>query len=367
MTRHCVIKGGYGLGNFGDDALMYWAVSVVKTQLKDAVVILECKPASYIGRFVDVSFDLRLANENVVYVYGGGTLFYNFPRNNRSKFALVIEALKNPGKLARKLQILSAHKISKNAVKKTIMIGAGFGPFYSEKSSGYRGALAAIGTANSVVVRDSSAYEFASAFNENTSLGADLCFATVDGIEELNNNFSKVEKVAFILRDWDVGTDADVYFEKTYQAALLLRSRGVAVEFVSFSALSDMDTNRVLANLQEQVRVWNPNEDTINGFMKYLSQFSVIISSRFHGLVFATLLKVPSIAVVIENKLRVATENSACSLWDPVSDEAADLVCLVDHISDSYDQCRASCSELAFNNRQRVDAVLREVFEDARI
>lgn len=363
MQNDIVLKGGYGLGNFGDDALMYWAVKIIRLRRPESRILLDCNKAGYIKAHVDVSFDLSSVKPGALLIYGGGTLYYNFPKQNASWLSRFTKGLKSPFLVYRWVTIKLENHVKRPDYSRRIMLGMGFGPFHSKKSPSYLLALEDISSADQVMVRDSTSLEFCSLLRNDVVAAADLCYAAIGDVTFEKKAVSKVASIGIILRDWDSGTESDDYLEKTYTAACRLREEGFDVTFLVFSARADKNFVRLLKTKGEVFATWSPADNSIQEFIDRLGDFSLIISSRFHGLVFATLLKIPSIAVVIEPKLRLSVENAVVEVWDPITDTSDDLAVLVREISKEYEKYVFLCEQKIDSNRRRVEACLDIVFE----
>ena len=354
-----IIRGGYGLGNFGDDALMLWIITAIKKRDIGAKFYLNCKKSSYIKKYVDASFDLNSTENDLILIDGGGTIHYSFPIDDDNLFIKIWRKKKN---LIRYIIGKYKDKSYKYRVKKKIMLGVGFGPFQSKSLNKLENAKKEITNSNFIMTRDESSYDFAKGINDNTILGCDLCYLDPPGDIFLNNSIKDNHHIAFILRDWSYGTNSDEYFNSAYIAAVNLRNNGFDVDFISFSVEADKLVNEKLISLGEKVIIWDPNNISFQSFINVLNQFRIIISSRFHGLIFATLLGIPSISIGIEDKLLLSKNNSPSIIWDPSLNNVDDILVMVKTIISHYNSYHLKTTKFSFEKNISIESIFDDIF-----
>ena len=54
--------------------------------------------------------------------------------------------------------------------------------------------------------------------------------------------------------------------------------------------------------------MWNPYRDRIESFLGFLSSYDLFVTARYHGAIFASILRKPVVAIEIENKLALVSE-----------------------------------------------------------
>tara|TARA_B110000211_G_C14092689_1_gene560145 strand:- start:6066 stop:7169 length:1104 start_codon:yes stop_codon:yes gene_type:complete len=343
-----VIKGGYGLRNFGDDALMYYLIKSIENKLPKATIALDCNKAKYIANwFPQVTFAHPYQVPEKAYVYGGGTLYYSFPKKIKAKSLShkVKLAVTQPSLAINKLLAKSRKAKFSNSNVKKIMLGLGFGPFHI-KDEQYEQAIVDAKNTDIVCVRDSKSFDFVSSHKTSAFHGTDICFAKGIVNKSTIDSANKVNSIGVIIRDWNYGTEEDDYKNNLLEAVSLLRANNYKVQFIVFSDLRDNDWLDTLKTINEDILVWNPDIDTIQNFMDTLNNFDLFISARFHGVIFSTLLNKPAISIAIEPKLELVTENAVCKVWHPMNDNKEQLLNFVNDYSSEYEKSVLDCKNL---------------------
>ena len=343
-----VIKGGYGLRNFGDDALMYYLIKSIESKFPTATVALECNEAKYITNWLpQVTFAHPYQVPEKAYVYGGGTLYYSFPKKIKAKplSQKIKLAITQPSLVINKLLAKSRKEKFANSNVKKIMLGLGFGPFHIQDDQ-YDQAIIDAKNTDIVCVRDSKSFDFVNTHKAAAFHGTDICFAKGVVNEAASNSSDKITTIGVIIRDWNYGTDEDGYKDNLLAAVSLLRDRNYKVQFIVFSDLRDTDWLNTLKSINEDILVWNPDSHTIENFMDTLNNFDLFISARFHGVIFSTLLNKPAISIAIEPKLELVKENAVCKVWHPMNDNKEQLVNLVNEYNNEYEKSILDCKNL---------------------
>lgn len=362
-----IIKGGYGLRNFGDDALMYYLIKSIEKRFPTATIALECNKASYITNWLpQVSFAHPYQIPQKAYVYGGGTLYYSFPKKIKARpfTEKVALAMTKPSLVINKLLENSRKTKFANSKVKRIMLGLGFGPFHL-KNELYEQAIDDAKNTEVVCVRDSKSFEFVNTHKQGAFHGTDICFAKGVVNKTPSNTSVKVNTVGVIIRDWNYGTEEDDYKSNLLEAISLVRTSGYKVKFIVFSDLRDTDWLNTLQDLNEDILVWNPDNSTVESFMDELNSFDLFISARFHGVIFSTLLNKPAISIAIEPKLELVKENAVCKVWKPMEDGKEYLLNLVNEYNDNYGQAVLDCQSLVTEKSKLYAEMLDFAFEDS--
>jgi polysaccharide pyruvyl transferase WcaK-like protein len=362
-----VIKGGYGLRNFGDDALMYYLIKSIEYKFPNATISLECRNASYITKWLPkVTFATPYQIPGKAYVYGGGTLYYSFPKKIKAKTFLekMILAVTQPSLIINKLLVKKRKKKFSNSNVKKIMLGLGFGPFHLQDQQ-YDQAIVDAKTTDIVCVRDSKSFEFVSSYKDDVFHGTDICFAKEIINKKITNTSTKVKNIGVIIRDWNYGTKEDNYKDNLIESVLSLRSKGYKIQYIVFSDLRDMDWLYTLKDMNEDILIWNPDIHTIEKFMETLSHFDLFISARFHGVIFSTLLNIPAISIALEPKLELVKENAICKIWNPINDTKEQLVNLVNEYNNEYQESVIDCQKLVIEKSNLYIEMLDFAFKDS--
>lgn len=319
-----IISGGYGLYNFGDDALMYMFYKRYEYLFENEKFIFLCEKSNYLGKLVPKA--KVFARTNTVnlscnnFVLGGGTLFYSFSSTTSKPtfFNKLYRFIKDPflgsKKLLIKFGILKV-KYEPNSYLKILNLGIGLGPFNNGNDERKKYAVDFCKKSIWVSVRDKVSYDF---LRENDIqkkyLGTDICFLS-GFIKYPNHKASNVKNIGIIVRDWD-NNENSIYQQSILENLFLLRKE-YKVTFIVFSSFSDKKWIKALDDINEEYIVWNPNKHSIDDFLKLLNDFDLFLTARYHGFVFASLLNIPSVCIGIEQKLDIAHEQfkNSSELW----------------------------------------------------
>lgn len=311
-----IIKGAYGAANFGDDALIY---SILSNFFLDKKIAVIGKKNTYWEKFfpdIDYfSLDCEDRIQSDFLVYGGGTQFFNF-KSFRYFLKKLIFIISNPfffkNKILKKKGLLVT-------AKEEIYLGIGLGPFKDEKSGDF--LLKQLRTKKYVFVRDFLSLEY---MKGNAVKIDDLCLMDYKRYQEKSSG-NKNNKICIIIRDWD--------FDKNHKHIQKIidfykKNKTHVLDFVFFG--NDKECKKTLKINNIPFIEWNPKYDDLLAFSNMLSEYKLIISSRYHGVIFAQIYGIPSIAVNIEPKLaQVSKEYSGIKLWggDYNINELEKLIC----------------------------------------
>lgn len=323
------IKGAYGYGNFGDDALMIAVSEVVNRVWPSADYFFVGNKADYVSKLLPgvrlVASTDPVSETADLTVYGGGTQFYSFPLTYQIKsislVRRILNNLRSPKALWRKIlrRIPTISALAGGQAR--IAIGIGLGPFV-ENSEQLAGARRVFSRLEFVSVRDVASYEICKEWEcENLSLGADLCYlpGLWDGYSSQPKLASgkRAERIGVIVRDWPHSMEGDSYADALFEVVATLRSQGREVQFVCFAEDQDPVWVTRLDQEGEDFLSWQPEKDTVARFLSALSTFDLLVTSRYHGAVFSSLIGKPVVCIEVEPKLRLVSEllGSGASLW----------------------------------------------------
>jgi polysaccharide pyruvyl transferase WcaK-like protein len=315
-TLNFIVKGSYGEGNFGDDALMVCLNNLLSRYFKGASIKYLCNKLEYslegINHRKDFLKFTPKKSENTILIYGGGTQFFSF---KKSKFQLIINfilrifriakmLLSEPNKFFLKIKENFFEK-NKSIFKYQAALGIGFGPFESEDSE-YIITQKKIKEISFIGVRDIYSYEFCKNIKcEGMELYADLCFHSDFYRKYIpKKTVCQSKNIGIIVRDWV----HNFLINKTYSNSILkvaseLRSDGFNVTFILFGGSQDLGWKNCLLKMHENALIWDPTDSNMSNFINELNNFDLFISARYHGAVFSTLLGKPVVCVDIEQKL----------------------------------------------------------------
>lgn len=310
MSRHqthpsfASLRGNFHEGNFGDDALLLACTSLLEDRVDH--IQFERDVAYRDERIKDTLVDADKPIPPDTIVYGGGTQFFSFsssaPVVRHSLLSRVAHKIFSPTSLVESYRARTT--AAQNRRTSRIAIGIGVGPF--DNSVAAEQAAGLLRKMDLVWVRDApSEYFCRSNSIPNLVASSDLCFTeaftqiTVLPLE-INRTQDGPRKIGIILRDWPT-LDA-AFFQRQVGLARKLRGAGHDVRFLG---LSEHD-NRYLtemAALGERVRVWDPKSERLEDFWALIAKQDLVVTSRFHGAIFALLSTTPFIAIEIEPKL----------------------------------------------------------------
>ncbi|KYQ85095.1 hypothetical protein AWW72_06275 [Acinetobacter sp. NRRL B-65365] len=297
-----IIKGAYGAANFGDDALIY---SILKNFFLDKKVAVIGKKNTYWNKlFSDVEYFSLDSEKNIqadFLIYGGGTQFFNF-KSFRYFLKKIIFAFSNPMLLKNKFLKKKGLVVS---AKEEIYLGIGLGPFNDEKAGEF--FLKKLRIKKYVFVRDFLSLNY---MKGGATKVDDLCLMDYKRYQDSSTG-NKNNKLCIIIRDWDFDNN-----HKHVQKIIdfYKNTTKYELDFIFFG--NDKECKKKLRENNISFVEWNPEKDDLLAFSSMLSEYKLIISSRYHGIIFAQIHGVPSIAINIEPKLmQVSKEYSGIKLW----------------------------------------------------
>lgn len=302
-----IIKGGYGLTNFGDDALLYvLSKNLLPYFNKDDVTFASYKN-DYNEQFINGFNEINVSEyKNIpteILIYGGGTQFYNF---------------KKPPSIIRKYlskikQILLLKKAKQPILNQNYnylgALGIGIGPFENDyKQNKELLTKKEFKKMSFISIRDHTSFKFCNKWNlDNFRLESDICYS-LDNThffqKQKNNN---IKKVGIIVRDWDHTREGNAYYEKISILQDKLKKENIEVTLILFATNSDNYWNSKKTNF-DNVLEWIPTKMSMESFIEELNNFDLFITARYHGAVFATLLGKPFISIIVEQKLSLISD-----------------------------------------------------------
>lgn len=305
MPYKIVIKGGYGLTNFGDDALMYVLASKLRPYFKDDEVAFACYDNEYNQKlshgFCIEPVQYFKAIETDLLLFGGGTQFYSF-LPERSKTRKILSMLK---------QFLKSPKgfmFSRQSVgyKHMAAIGIGVGPFLENADlTPEINAKQLFSEMSYIAVRDTESYKEMCKWNlSEAKLYSDICYLSD---VKISNKRTSIQRIGIIVRDWIHTIEGRAYYDKIIPLVGELEKKGYEVTLIMFAKQPDAYWN---SKKSDFIRVleWNPDSATIEEFIEQLTSFDLFVTARYHGAVFAGLLNIPFVSIVVEQKLALISD-----------------------------------------------------------
>ncbi|WP_162984905.1 polysaccharide pyruvyl transferase family protein [Mesonia aquimarina] len=344
-----LVKGAYGAKNFGDDALQFFLTEWFKKNHYKVAFIT--KKSKYLKKMFPntrlISQDQAFNVDAKTLILGGGTQFFAFNKISfKEKLAFYIKHLS-----FKKLLFTFQKRVLKQKMRanKSIGLGLGLGPF-QENTPQLTAASNSIAALDEVFTRDRLSFEFAKSLNSKALKFTDICFLPgIIDFSKFKQPKTKIKKVGIIVRDWNLSSEGKQYYKKLQQEVERLKSLGYLPTYILFKPESYWQ--EYLENQQEKYIVWNPEKMKIVDFLKELMEFDLMISARFHGIIFASLLGIPSISIGIEQKLKVVGEffPNSLQVWPyPFSE---DLIEKVNDVQKNYAQVQKSLQQETNNNQ----------------
>lgn len=316
-----VVRGGYGLTNFGDDALLQ---SIHRDYLDDysnSELGYSCTYADYlkndIGDYEILPLNSNYSDLTDILIYGGGTQFYSFNNEQTffektfSKMTLLFKPKKLIQSIAFKLKHVFYSEKQKDDEKVLSMaLGIGLGPFLDVSNPQKELKTKQLFEKMSfVAVRDIYSLKKCKEWNlQNYAMYADLCFKMKHSKFFPNKTNKNIEKVGVIVRDWNNTKKGKSYRLNLIQTVDAIRKSGKDVTFIIFAKDKDPSWLKTLKRNNEKILLWDPDIFSIRTFFDELSVFDIFITARYHGAVFSAMLGKPFITIEVEQKLTMISE-----------------------------------------------------------
>lgn len=337
------IIGAYGSKNIGDDLLMKIVYDILVDNFEGVKLNIYSKDMSYPAKLcpkANVKNVFGKPNGDIA-IFGGGTQFFSFVRQN-TILSLVKHIVKYrfPG--------------VRNYHGKSIYLGIGIGPFMNNLEAELNVRFI-MNKASKVWFRDYSSMRKSIHWKNSSNFlfGADLCYTNRFITEYITPNIvaSKKNKVALIHRSWPYGGRGNAYLSEIIKLVRKLKRDNVKVEIICLHK-SDMSILPKVEELQElKIFEWDPLMNKAN-FLRNLSSYSAIISSRYHGIVLGSLLNVPCISVNIEPKLEIVANQLNIPLWKNPEDDIYSIAKMI-----LQEEISINCSEKIAKERRRAESM----------
>lgn len=317
------IKGAYGATNFGDDLLMDLFEKYFIEQFENIQINFQgAHDVDYPNKMLlNSTYNAKGFDEGWL-VYGGGTQFFSYQSSKRTIRSVVNTIFNKPDRIKDKL--LRKLKLKKTEIKEeeklnykyTAFLGFGLGPFYDNVHK-ITQVKKILNESDFIGVRDQVSKNYCEEWDIKASFGADIAFSSYFKYKPTTNlkpSVSKNKKVAIIVRDWVWEETGKGYYSPIVEL-YKKENKNFDFQFVVFAPFKDPDWMTKLQG--EDFLFWDPNKYSIQDFLDILNSFDVFISSRFHGAIIGALLNKPVIAIEIEPKLRILTEDvKEIELWE---------------------------------------------------
>jgi polysaccharide pyruvyl transferase WcaK-like protein len=276
-------------------------------------------------------------------VYGGGTQFFSF-RKRSSLVYKVKSVIQNPSLIITKIRS-GFNRDRQNVCAALFYVGVGVGPF--EVPGSLESICDNARKSKCFYVRDRLSYELMKRFNlPQLKFYTDICFAK--SYENKILERKRVKKIGVILRDWHDNNENILVDD-------ILGSLGKNFDFEFLVLGKDRKLKRCLDKKKLPYVCYDSNLHGVDGFVDVLNGYDLIISSRYHGLVYSNLLCIPSISLEIEQKLRVESNELLC-VGSVRKDNVNELHSIISSINMESEQ-RRLISALSINRSRAIDMI----------
>lgn len=324
-----LVKGAFGNGNLGDDALLEATIRLARKVVPDDDIAIDATPAQYLSkRFPQCRFVTGDDQVNVTsaLVIGGGTQFCSFSRTHALAAGTLanrcLRACRRPSALIRTKPLITLASTAKR-----VAVGVGVGPFVCcslERLASKR----YLRTFDYVSVRDKASYAQCASWGVvPLALTADLCMSKLVSRSGGYSLPVPERRIGVVLRDWPHTRLTSQLNDRVTTVAESLLAMGYRVDLISFCPDGDARWLHYMENRPFSIVRYNPCQDDPDTFARRLQRYSTLITARYHGAVFSALAGVPFIAIEIEPKLRLVGELLADGVthWSPPFDVGAVL------------------------------------------
>ena len=372
--RKVLIKGAYGEGNLGDDALMMASYQTAARAFSKADIFVLGPQGSYIPDLIPgakVVGGVGDLGDNILFVYGGGTQFFSFENTKTTKAEYWKGRFKRV--LASPKTILEyfdrrARQAASGSIRYAA-VGIGVGPF-EINSMQEKYAKESILGMDHVSVRDATSLRLLEEWGVRDALvGADLCyqdealFRLISAkCEPSSSKMPGENKIGIVLRDWPHSDTGPRCLAAARKLFFLLKKLGKSVSLISFCPESRSRFLKDFFDGQQSCLCWDPREESLGNFFSELSRFDVFLTARFHGAIFSALMGKPFICIELEQKLSIVAKELGVEtlVWkDPFRlDEA---LYMLDLVEGDYVRIRGTITERV-EARRKLAATMVEDF-----
>ena len=361
------IKGAYGNYNFGDDLLL-WCLhnTFQKFHNVDFYFFSEEDYFRKLAPGVKLInnsnfFSFYLHKRPYMILYGGGTQFASFDNDTQAKMnSNILKYLLNP-KLGFVRLRTSMMLTLINRTRHTSAMGIGIGPFSTKNSES--SSRKVIRNMEFVGVRDTLSCSYLKAWHcTGWDLYSDLTFLMKDSIANFVYNGHNCDSfdIGVILRDWKRTTDGGSYMQNIERLDSIFKRQRLKCRYIIFS-VKDKESIAISRRLNRQILVWDPTCWKLADFITELSCHRLIITSRYHGAICASLFSIPFLSINIEPKLEMVSELFSMPCWSfPFGERDVE-----DHILDvleHYDKYRGRVSTTVEDQSKKAVKMLTDFY-----
>lgn len=293
-----LLIGSYDKLNLGDDLLLDYLIKRIVELIPNCKLHIYSENYEFRKKqypkvvFGTKNIDLEIYD---VFIWGGGTQFFDFQGDFLRSILRYVKFQLN---LNKSIHSLALSQLKKG--KQGIALGVGIGPF---KNHSFNELIWKVlfKSINEVYLRDTLSEHFAKKWKISYSLIPDLVYGIYKQVPKHSLILKSKPKIGIIIRVWNWGK------EKNYVLSMIESYRYLNIDFnVSFIIFSKIYDKKLLITLNDlnfKHHVWDPEQNSFDDFFHELNSFDIIISSRFHGIVLASMMGIPSIGIEIDPKI----------------------------------------------------------------
>jgi len=302
-----VIKGWYGMKNFGDDLLLAALTNALRGSVNPRIV-LWCRKRGYLRR---IAPEVRILEpwthlqQPVALLWGGGTQFFTFADSAKQWYNVdnLLSVLRGRKRLAR-APVTATHLLLRRLEAVRLQrvvwrgaIGVGVGPF-REVNKQMEEQLRTLRSMDWVAVRDEESLQMCIRYGvQKVTLGADLAFLhpLVGERAICRGKVTIIPRVSPMDKDWAI-----------WEGALLKALRSLGGDSLQVVALCERDyatAGSLSTRLGASFICWNPEVISIEEMIECLASARLVVSARYHGALIAAAAGVPTLVLGLEQKL----------------------------------------------------------------
>lgn len=361
-----LVRGTYGVGNFGDDILMIASYRLLRESYASEEIIFLSPQSQYIQQMEPeirtIDYRSKLSSVDLE-VYGGGTQFYSFyqKESKRSFYQSIFKAIRYPDKAF--YYSLDRYWNNRPKISRRASIGIGVGPFVSE-SKEEEAARMLLSNMDYIAVRDEYSYSILKTWGiSQVSYWTDLAFMEKIWPELSKLDLShdlKLRKIGIIIRDWPHTIEGASYQEPLKEVVQKLRSQGYHIVYILFKK-NDVEWIETLNEMREEYILWDPQRENVGTFFSSLNEFDGFITARYHGAVIGAILGKPVICIEVEQKLSLISEllSKRRLLWKQPF-KSIECIQIIKELNDDYQAVTQDIADVRAREFARAKMMMKE-------
>lgn len=353
-----LLKGYYGFGNFGDDLLLISIHQLITEIFPDADITIFSNASKnnpdfpFKDRKNYNQYIMKLMNDDSLRIIdwthreifdtqinGGGGVFFDYCQAGKLRhFFNKIVSLFSPETINHIEMVLRKLLGKSNRIRfgRNLAIGVNIGPF-SVESRSFASIYSNIGSIQGFLVRDKQSLEYLDSVNYHgyKNLISDIVFCNrkLFSDKALANPIKNNKRIGIVIMDWP-HCESDVIL----QLENIIQKKELDGYHFHFFAFCEIDDFNLVKRVKRKISFWLPHKISINNYIEEFSQMDIIVSMRFHGLVLATKLNIPSIGIAINPKIKdYCTQANKCSQFVEIDQLEKTLPAILDQYDKNYE------------------------------